>query len=173
MSGEGVAPPRHRPSDPKSLRALFEFAADRGQAAVDLLRLPKLNVNACGDFTLLAREDWHRVRGYPEFVAHSMNIDTLFMHQVHANGLRFVDLEPPAVAYHMEHALGSGWTPEGQKEHFSRPAVKGMHHIAGAELRDMKRSMLARAREPHPVVFNEGDWGLAQGDVVEERLAGN
>ena len=66
------------------------------------------------------------------------------MHQMHANGLKFADAEPPAVAYHMEHAVGSGWTPEGHEEHYAAVERRGIPHIGPAELRAMKRSLLAK-----------------------------
>jgi len=61
-----------------------------------------------------------------------MHLDTIFMHQMHANGLQFVDVETPAVAYHMEHAEGSGWTPEGQQKHYAAVEQRGMPHIKPA-----------------------------------------
>ncbi len=159
--------PRHRPKDARSLGAISRFALDRARALADLMILPRLNVNACGDFTLLSRHDWWRFRAYPELVVHSMHLDTIFMHQMHANGLRFVDVEPPAVAYHMEHASGSGWTPEGHQKHYAAVEQRGMPHIKPAELRAMKRSLLAAHN--HEVLYNQPDWGLEKADITDVR----
>jgi hypothetical protein len=38
---------------------------------------PRMHTNACGDFTLLARRQWHKLRGYPEIPIWSMHIDSL------------------------------------------------------------------------------------------------
>jgi len=159
---------RHRPENARSLRSVLRYAADRAVALADLATLPKLNVNACGDFTLLSRDDWCRFRGYPELVVHSMHLDTIFMHQMDANGLQFVDFQPPAVAYHMEHSEGSGWTPEGHLKHYAAVEQRGMPHIAPAELRAMKRSLLAR-RHGGTVLYNRPDWGLEQADVMDTK----
>jgi hypothetical protein len=163
-------PSTHRPGNLRSPLSLLRYASDRATAVVDLVMLPKLNVNACGDFTLLSRRDWRESRGYPELVVHSMHLDTVFMHQMQANGLQFVDVEPPAVAYHMEHSEGSGWTPEGHEQHFAAVAQRGMPHISPAELRSMKRSLLAARRSGRKIVlYNRADWGLERADVTDVR----
>src|SRR5262249_33730220 len=51
-------------------------------------RPDNLHVNACGDFQLMSREDWHALRGYPEFETFSMNIDGLFSYIADAAGVR-------------------------------------------------------------------------------------
>ncbi len=61
---EGVAP--HGP------RALFQ---PRSPSERRLARSQRLHTNACGDFTLLARDDWFRLRGYPEWPIFSWHID--------------------------------------------------------------------------------------------------
>lgn len=154
------------------MRSLASFAGERAVALADLALLPKLNANACGDFTLLAKSDWHLFHGYPEMVVHSMHLDTVFLHQMHANGMRFVDLEPPAVAFHMEHAEGSGWTPEGEAKYFASVAKKGMPRISVVELRAMKRSMLADSRKKRLVMYNGTDWGLAGAEITDLRVNG-
>lgn len=160
------APPRHRPAS-RSLSDLAKFAADRTMALSDLALLPKLNVNACGDFTLLSAQDWERLRGYPERVVHSLHLDTIFMHQADAAGLSFVDVEPPSVAYHMEHAAGSGWTPEAQEQHLASVTRRGMAHVNPESLRQEKRRLLTARRKGSPVVYNGRSWGLADTDVSE------
>jgi hypothetical protein len=160
--------PRHRPENVRSPRSVLRFGVDRAVALADLVILPKLNVNACGDFTLLSQHDWCRFRGYPELVVHSMHLDTIFMHQMDANGMHFVDVEPPAVAYHMEHAEGSGWTPEGHRKHYAAVEQRGMPHITPEELRAMKRSLLS-TRNHESFLYNQPDWGLERANIREVR----
>ena len=163
--------PRHLPASLRSGRALLDWTVDRVTALADLASLPKLHVNACGDFTLLARTDWLEARGYPALIAYSMHLDTIFLHQMHANGLRFVDVERPAVTYHLEHAEGSGWTPEGQAALFSSVARSGTATIGSRALRAEKRR-LHRQRGKARVFYNDADWGLASADIAEARPVG-
>ena len=46
-----------------------------------------LHTNACGDFQLIARDDWFALRGYPEFDGFSLHIDSLFEHAAHHSGV--------------------------------------------------------------------------------------
>lgn len=147
--------------------AVVGRSRDRLAAAVGIALLPKLHENACGDFTLLPLADWERLRGYPEWVAYSWHLDSLLLHQARTAGMRFVELGPPAVAYHMEHAQGSGWTPEGHGQLFASSTVRGLPYLTDADLRRHKW-VLARARRlGRPVVFNDDRWGLADGPVEE------
>jgi hypothetical protein len=43
------------------------------------LEWPYLHTNGCGDFTMLAYEDWAALGGYAEFDMYSMHIDSLFL----------------------------------------------------------------------------------------------
>jgi hypothetical protein len=164
-------PPAHWPGHSGTPRSLFRYSADRAKALADLITLPKLNTNACGDFTLLSRQDWCRFRGYPELVVHSMHLDTIFMHQMHTNALQFADAEPPAVAYHMEHSVGSGWTPEGQRKYFAAVEARGMPRITPAKLRAMKRSLRVARRNHEIVLYNGPDWGLEGTQVTDLKPA--
>ena len=70
LSRVALAPPRPLPAGALSKGVLFDLAV-----------LPKLHVNVCGYFTLLAKKDWESLRGYPEWVVHSWHLDTIFLHQ--------------------------------------------------------------------------------------------
>ena len=82
--------------------------------------LEHLHTNACGDFTLLSHVGWHAIRGYPEFEAFSFNIDSMGLVAAHYAGFHEASLLPPCVCYHIEHAVGSGWSPEGESKLFAR-----------------------------------------------------
>ena len=75
-------------------------------------RPDNLHVNGCGDFQLMAREHWDELRGYPEFETFSMNIDGLFSYIADAAGITEQVFAMPI--YHLEHEVGSGWSPEGR-----------------------------------------------------------
>jgi hypothetical protein len=160
--GEGLA---------SRARALLAGGVDAVDAVVALATLPKLHVNACGDFTLLSRDDWDRLRGYPEWRAHSWHLDTIFMHQADASEIAIVELAPPAVVYHMEHGQGSGWTPEGHTAHFRRVQETGMHTVSPKELRYWKRELLRRGRRAQPVTLNAEHWGMA-GAALKDVVVG-
>jgi len=79
-----------------------------------------LHTNGCGDFTLLSRDDWFALRGYPEFPIWPMHLDSLLCYAAHHAGIKEVVLREPMRIFHIEHRSGAGWTPEGEKERLAR-----------------------------------------------------
>jgi hypothetical protein len=137
--------------------------SDRGQ---DLA--VHLHTNACGDFTMLAREHWMDLRGYPELDVFSMNVDSLFCWTAHHGGAPEHVLESPMRIYHIEHATGSGWTPEGQDKLYERIAAKGIPWLSYDDVVQWARAMNLYGA---PMIFNHDNWGLAADDLGEVRPA--
>jgi hypothetical protein len=127
-----------------------------------------LHLTACGDFTMLAREHWFDLRGYPEFDMFAMNIDSLFCWAAHYGGARERVLEYPMRAYHIEHEMGSGWTPEGQDKLFERMTQKGVPWL---DHTDVIRWACDMNRFGAPIIFNRDDWGFASEDFKETLVA--
>ena len=118
-----------------------------------------LHTNACGDFTLLSREAWQQLHGYPEFEAYSFHIDSLFCYMAHYSNLLETVLAPPCVAFHIEHSIGSGWSPEGHHALFDRLAKAGIPTLENGQLKEWGKLIRASAE---PFLFNNGTWGLGQ-----------
>ncbi len=130
-------------------------------------RPPLLHTNACGDFTLLSREKWFDLRGYPEFDLHSMNIDSVFCCSAHFGGVLEEVLADPMRIYHIEHGTGSGWTPEGEEILFERLRQKGIPWLPSQEVLDWATQM---RRMNSPMIFNHENWGLADHTLPETHL---
>jgi hypothetical protein len=117
-----------------------------------------LHISACGDFTLLSREDWFALRAYPEFPIWPMHLDSLFCYAAHHAGIGEVVLGEPMRIYHTEHLSAAGWTPEGEEERVARIEAKGVTEIqftTAMEWIDRMRQFNA------PMIFTLRDWGLA------------
>jgi hypothetical protein len=127
-----------------------------------------LHTNACGDFTLLAREHWLDLRGYPEFDLFSMNIDSVFCFAAHHGGAPEKFLADPMRVYHIEHATGSGFTPEGQAQLFARIAAKGLAWLSYEQVLDWAAEMRRLRR---PMIFNGDDWGFAGVELTERTVS--
>ena len=129
----------------------------RSQIA-DLGKPAFLHLSACGDFSLMAREHWLDLRGYAELDLFSMHLDSLLCCAAHHGGAREEVLEDPMRIYHIEHEIGSGWTPEGKGQLYEGLAHKRIRCVSYEEvvwLIAQMRSLRA------PVIFNVDDWGLA------------
>ncbi|MCU1334850.1 MAG: hypothetical protein JWO19_431 [Bryobacterales bacterium] len=134
-------------------------------ATSDSVRCPDfLHTNGCGDFTLIAREHWFNLRGYPEFDVFSMNIDSVFCFAAHYGGAREEVLAEPMRIYHIEHGSGSGWTPEGQQKLYERLALKRIPVLDNEDVLQWGAQM---RRLNSPMIFNNEDWGLANLDLPE------
>ena len=116
-----------------------------------------LHTNACGDFTLLSRDDWHRLRGYPEWPIFSWHVDSTFMFAANAHDIREVALGRKYKIYHIEHSSGSGWSLEGAGRLFARLDRSGIPYLGEA---DIKRLQKQFAENPHSAIVNGEDWGL-------------
>ncbi len=141
----------------QDLADVHRFLGDR--------RPDNLHVNGCGDFQLMAREHWHELRGYPEFETFSMNIDGLFSYIADAAGIREEVLPMPI--YHLEHEVGSGWSPEGEALLRRRIAERGITWVDASTVYVWAAYMRWLGR---PMIFNGADWGMA-GDDLPDRLA--
>lgn len=126
-----------------------------------------VHTNACGDFTLMAREHWFDLRGYPEFDQFSMNLDSLLCIAAHFGGIREQMLNEPMRIYHIEHGSGSGWTPEGQAKLYERIAAKGLSFVDNEQVLAWAAQM---SRLKAPMIFNHENWGMAGVELKETVL---
>jgi hypothetical protein len=135
------------------------------QKEIAEMGLPQfLHLSACGDFQLMSRENWADVRGYAELDQFSMHLDSLLSYTAHHMGISEECLPAPMRVYHVEHDVGTGWTPEGYKELSARIARKGIQMITFEDL----TAMVAQMRRLHaPFVFNLDSWGMADCNLHE------
>lgn len=124
----------------------------------------RLHLNACGDFTLMHRERWNEVRGYPEMQMYSMHLDSVLCTAAHFAGAREHVWRDPLSIYHIEHGTGSGFTPEGQAALDARLAAAGIPQLGHAEFHKWAIEM-RRARRP--MIFNDERWGMSDIALAE------
>jgi hypothetical protein len=131
--------------------------------------------NACGDFTLMSREDWWRLRGYPEWPIFSWHLDSVLLLQARAAGIVEVVLPPRLRAYHLDHELGSGYSPEGADVMFARLDRAGTPYLTNSDVLALASSLGSVGDgDPSTVagpVLNLSGWGFA-GEVLPEWTAG-
>ncbi len=127
----------------------------------------RLHRGACGDFTLMAREHWLDLQGYPELPIYSSNLDTLLCWAAICSGVEEVILDAPMRIYHIDHSLGSGVTPEGEGLLFERLSRKGIPFMTVEELYGHVREIV---RLGTPRLFNRDDWGMRDEELLETRV---
>jgi hypothetical protein len=131
--------------------------------------IPRLHYNACGDFTLMAREDWDAMRGYPELEIFSLHIDSLFLMAAYFSGFREIVLPSSMAIFHIEHSIGSGITPgRGQRALFRRLDEDGIPYLSWRDCVTLALGYKERMTGGNgTVLYNDESWGLAGLDLPE------
>jgi hypothetical protein len=115
----------------------------------------QLHTNGSGDFTLLSREDWLDLRGYPEFPIWPLHIDSLFCYAAHHAGMREIILRAPLRIFHIEHPVEDPDESNGVGRFQDHNVVKWV---------DQMRRFNA------PVIFTRENWGLADVELPEKAI---
>jgi hypothetical protein len=122
----------------------------------------RLHTNACGDFTLMSKEDWFLIRGSPELEMYSLHLDSIVCYSAHFAGVQEIILDYPV--YHIEH--DSGWTPEAEKD---RSLYRNLESrkVPVMSIKELDRWIARMHRRNGPLNHNGDDWGLAQEQLKE------
>ncbi len=123
-----------------------------------------LHTNACGDFTLLSRKNWEKLKGYPEWNYYSWHLDSVLLHQAKHHEIREIDLPCKMAIYHIEHEVGSGYSPERASALFDRLNAKGIPYLSDEALNFLIKTMHLSKNK---LVFNKDDWGFGDLELKE------
>ena len=118
----------------------------------------KLHTNGCGDFTLLSYNDWVNLKGYPEWEMHSWHLDSVLLYRAKQMGIKEIDLPKSMRIYHIEHGVGSGYTPEGFHLLFNRLDTIGLPYLKNSEIEEIGCLAL---RPNHDIYTNTDQWGMS------------
>ena len=128
---------------------------------------PDLHLNGCGDFQLMARQDWIDLRGYPEVQAFSMNLDGLLGIIAFFAGIEERVLGAPLQIFHLEHESGSGWTPEGEDKLRRRVDARGIPWVDARVVMELAAYMSSLDR---PMILNDSSWGSGLHELREQTV---
>lgn len=98
---------------------------------------PVPHSNGCGDFLLMHRDAWFRIRGFPELRGPSFHIDSMALYNAIFSKMKQEILKPPLMMYHIDHP---------------RPVV-----IPIPGLMPIMKTMLT---DHKPVILNGENWGI-------------
>ena len=121
-----------------------------------------LDTWACGDFTLMHKEDWIDIHGYAEFDAYSLHIDSIALGAAAAIGKKQVILPLSHCTYHISHA--DGWEMDDPLDRIAFDLR--MPKLDGSTLQYLILHML-KSRAIYP--FNSSNWGHSE-EKFEEKL---
>ena len=122
--------------------------------------LSQLETYACGDFTLMHRDVWMDIQGYPELDLYSIHVDSMGLYAAAALGYRQVIFPPEACTYHIYHKNGWESMTSREKVHFceKKPCLGwDIAYKFGLEI----------IREGKRYNINAPDWGFAREKLQE------
>jgi hypothetical protein len=73
----------------------------------EVASISSLDTHACGDFTLMSKDDWLKIEGYPELDLYSIHIDSMAIVAARALGIEQEILPREACSFHIFHE--DGW----------------------------------------------------------------
>ncbi|MBI3519114.1 MAG: hypothetical protein HY062_07120 [Bacteroidetes bacterium] len=117
----------------------------------------ELDFDACGDFTLMSKNDWLKINGYPELEIYSIHIDSMGIISAAALGLKQKIFTPEACVYHIEHA--GGWefkTPDERINFYTKFPMLEWWAVREAGLHLLKTGTNWN--------LNKKNWGLS--DII-------
>ncbi len=150
---------------------------------------PGLYTGSPGDFTLLARKVWHKVRGYPEIDLVGRTSDSVLCYMAYLAGAEIEALRDPMQLYHIDHDVRTNstesnwWTRTGLKyifpDQFARtlrswtrrflPAKSGLKRL-GIPIpseTDLKTLIIDMITGKRSHIYNDDTWGLGAENLKE------
>jgi len=124
-----------------------------------------LHTNACGDFQLMYKDDWKKVRGYAEFDMYSFHLDSLLEFSAHFGGVKEIVLPETMRCYHIEH--GGGFKPETVNEMHETWEKKKVPRLSYDEFVGWAKVM---QMSDSGIVFNQQHWGYSDIDLPDETV---
>lgn len=124
------------------------------------LKFIRLDSNACGDFTLMHRDAWLNIEGYPELDLYSIHIDTMGIAAATAKGYKQITFPAEACTYHIDHYNGWEALDPLQRMEFvhNRPSI-------GYDVVSDAAKYIIRNKSTFGV--NKPDWGFANHQLQE------
>jgi len=148
--------------------ARYQHAIARADRYAKFYRLCGLaHTNACGDFTLMAKEDWETVGGYPEWPNHPMHMDGILCYAALFKGIRERTLPPSHCVYHMEHGGPTGFQNYGEAAYWENSDQSGTRRLTDDDYLEIVEDLF-RGREAVPLAGE--NWGLADYELDEQRI---
>lgn len=120
---------------------------------------------ACGDFTLMSKEDWLKIDGYVELDMYSIHIDSMGLWSACALGIEQVNFQFEECVYHIEH--DNGWESED--------VIKTIKFISDKPSLDysiVHRAGMKMVSTGTNWGLNKPDWGWADQEFEEFTFAG-
>jgi len=146
----------------KFLKLFYIYPKNIIYSSINLIKFifTRQATNACGDFTLLSKKNWFELQGYLELPYYSFHIDSVLLHKAKHFKIKEKFIGIDKFIYHIEHSIGSGFTPEGSETLFSRLDKNSIPYLTNEDLADYETQK--------KIIPDNIDWGLANYNLPEK-----
>lgn len=121
---------------------------------------------ACGDFTLMSKEDWLRIDGYVELDMYSIHVDSMGLWSACALGMEQVIFPYEACVYHIDHE--NGWESDDVIK-----TIKFLSDKPSLDYSIVHRAGMKLVANGDNWNLNRPDWGWANEEFEEFIFDGN
>ncbi len=125
----------------------------------DKFNIARIDKEACGDFTLMSKQDWLKIEGYHEFTGYPLHIDSLALIRATLMGLKQHIFNKQCCVYHIDHA--GSWTEETAHTLQIKYPFLSWKDLEKLTLL-MKKGLFT---------YNKPEWGLLNENLPEEWIA--
>ena len=125
-----------------------------------------LDFMACGDYTMMSKEDWMKIDGYVELDMYSIHIDSMCLWSASALGMEQVIFPGKACVYHIDHE--NGWESED--------VIKTIKFLSDKPILDysiVHKAGMKMVAEGKNWGLNKENWGWADKQFDEFIFEGN
>lgn len=120
----------------------------------------QLDSYACGDFTLISKDAWMKMNGYPELDLYSIHVDTLGLIALNILGYKQNVLPGSACTYHIDHP--NGWESMNPFE-----KIEFLQERPGIDYSLVLELGLYALKKKEPFRLNTDNWGYADRSFSE------
>ena len=120
---------------------------------------------ACGDFTLMSREDWFKIDGYVELDMYSIHIDSMGLWSACALGMQQVLFPYDACVYHIDH--DNGWESEDIIQ-----TIRFISDKPSLDYSIVHRAGMKMVEEARNWGLNKDTWGWSEKEFEEFTFTG-
>lgn len=118
----------------------------------------RVDFDACGDFTLMSKQDWEDIEGYPELDMYSIHIDSMGVWAANALGKKQVILPYKAPIYHIYHE--DGWESEDAIR-----TIKFLENKPSLDYSIVFKGGMQLVKEKKTWGLNKPNWGMSDLDL--------
>ncbi len=112
-----------------------------------------IDFDACGDFTLMSREDWLDIEGYPELDMYSIHIDSMGLWAAIARGKKQIIFPYKAPVYHIYHE--DGWESDDAIR-----TIRFLQNKPSLDYSIVNKGGMQLVEKQQTWGLNESNWGM-------------